>query len=142
MHWTLQLLIILCCACVLLNAAQFAVSRSVRISGMLVCAMWMVQELVWFWWGDSLILFIACDIILWAYFRKAGLACWRDGIIDALIWPTLACGIVAKLDGMSTTIWWLNWSMVCAQMALGLPWIVQQMGRDHYSHGSIKSQEV
>lgn len=141
MHWTTFLLATLCAACVFLNAAQFKITRSVRTPGIILCASWLIQQAYHYShdYQDSLILFAACDIALLAYFRKFGRSGWRDEIIEALVIPTFACGVLAKLEGgMTVNIWWLNWSMVAVQMALGLPWGALQMGRERYSHGSIK----
>lgn len=142
MHWTVQLMIALCAACAALNAIQAKRTGTVRVSGMLVCAMWAVQQTYWYSVrDDSLALFIACDAGLWVYFKKAGTRCAEDDLIEALIWPTLACGIAMHFGGRTAPLYWLNWSMVLAQMLLGLPRPKWQRSLKDFSHGPLRPLE-
>lgn len=127
MHWTLVALLGLCTACLATNAAQLASRRTLGVAGMLVCAGWAVQQ--GYWWatgGDSFALFLACDaaiigwlLALWWRGHAFGVG---DRLIAATIPLTTALGAFAWLNGGHTTeSWWTNWTLVAAQMTLGLP---------------------
>lgn len=55
-HWTLLALFELCFGCALLNFIQWRATGNVRWIGILVCAFWAAQELVWFKTGELAIL--------------------------------------------------------------------------------------
>jgi len=143
MHWTVALLLFLCAASVALNAAQWCMVGGVRMSGLLVCLFWAIQEL--HWWltrDDSIVLFIACDVLLVAWFWSRGARDWSDQAIAALIPPTTACVIFAGLRGGATVeSYWINISMVAAQMLLGLPRTVIQKALGSFSHGPLRPME-
>ncbi|MFK4871681.1 hypothetical protein [Novosphingobium sp. ZW T3_23] len=143
MHWAVALLLCLCAASLVLNAAQQRMVGTVRVSGMLVCLFWGAQELHWWLAGsDSIVLFLACDLLLLAWFWRRGAVDWSDRVIAALIPPTAACVIFAWLRGGATPeSYWLNISMVAAQMLLGLPRIVRQRASGAYSHGPLRPME-
>lgn len=121
LHWTLQLTILACCICAVGNAWAWKFSGRVRISGLLVCSFWALQQ--FHWWmtgGDSLALFIASDgMLLWYLLHRRG--DWRDQMIATLVPVTAALYVTAYFDGQTATLWWLNWTAVFAQMMLGMP---------------------
>lgn len=129
MHWTILTLWVLCAACLLLNAAQFAMLRTVRTAGVLICLGWAIQQGWWMANGDdSLALFIACDTAIIGWFlwrlwhrRRFDMA---ERLIAATIPLTTALGIFAEIHGGHTVLsWWANWWLVAGQMAIGLPFL-------------------
>lgn len=141
MHWTLQTLLWLCGACALLNAVQYALVGSVRTIGILICAAWGIQQL--YWWehhSDSLTLFIACDAAIIGWFLYLPRAFdLRERIIAASIPITTAIGISGRLaGGLTESWWWLNISIVAAQMIIGLPWPKFQRLGGVVSHGPMR----
>lgn len=144
MHWTVLTMIGLCLACLVLNVVQWRMVGGVRGFGIAVCAAWALQEAVW--WemrADSIILIYACDItILWLAWRRRPLLDITDRMIVAAILPTMACVLFAKLNGGATPAsYWLNWSIVLAQMVLGLPRPKWQWGLKEFSHGPLRPAE-
>lgn len=141
MHWTLAVLCLLCWACTALNIEQWATTRTVRTAGILVCLGWVVQQLHWAITGaDSFALFVACDaaIIAWFLSRRRAFD-MAEKLIAASIPATTALGAYAWLhDGHTTASWWANWSLVAAQMTLGLPRMVLQPILPLVSHGKLR----
>lgn len=145
MHWTLVVLVFLCGLCAGLNIVQLAVTRTVRVAGLLICFAWAVQERYWWEHGyDSLALFVACDVavIAWflaEYFLRRRTFDRAERLIAATIPFTTALGTFAHLNGGHTpTSWWANISIVAGQMVLGLPMPRRQTIGGSVSHGSVK----
>lgn len=137
-HWTLIVLLQLCAGCLILNAVQWQLTRTVRMSGVLVCICWAVQQAWWLQTGDANpALMLACDALLIAYFiSRYPSNDWTDWLIFALIPATMALYLPASLYGQTVEGWWLNWALVALQMMLGLPRPASQHSLSFYSHGS------
>jgi hypothetical protein len=139
-HWTLALLFGLCGLCAALNAVQFAMTRTVRTAGLLVCAAWAVQQ--GHWWatgGDSLALFLTCDALLIAWFLSRRRAFdLRERLVAAAVPLTTALAAFASInDGHTAASWWANYSLVAGQMLLGLPTPRKQPIGGAVSHGTL-----
>lgn len=145
LHWTLVLLIFLCGLCAGLNAVQLALTRTVRVVGLLICLAWAVQQ--GYWWatgGDSFALFVICDAAIIAWFLAERFLRHRDfdtreRIIAATIPLTTALGAYAWLrTGHTYSSWYINWLLVVGQMMLGLPTPRRQRIGGAVTHGSVK----
>jgi hypothetical protein len=126
MHWTIIVLCLFTILCGVANAAHWALTRTVRTVGILVCLGWTVQQSYWWATGyDSIILFAVCDaaIIAWFLTRKRRFDI-AEKLIAATIPLTTALGAYAWLHGGHTMeSWWANWAIVAGQMAAGLPFV-------------------
>jgi len=130
MHWTLATLCLLTILCAVANAAQWALTSTVRSSGILICSGWAVQQS--YWWaagGDSFVLFVVCDAVIIAWFLFERFVRKRtfdipERLIAATVPLTTGLGVYAWLHGGHTTeSWWANWSIVAGQMLFGLPYV-------------------
>lgn len=134
MHWTLQAMIGLCLICAAGNFARFAMVRSVRITGALVCGGWLLQQA---WWArfesDSLAIMLACDVLILRYIANMDRS--KTGLAIACLMPVCWACYLSPGTGLW---WWINWSAVAAQMALAMPWPSRQRASLSYSHGSLK----
>ena len=117
-------LLAMCGLCAVMNAAQYAVTRTVRTAGILICLAWAVQEAWWWQAGhDSLALFVVCDgaIIAWFLTRRRRFDT-GERLIAATIPLTTALGVYAEAHGGHTTeSWWINFYLVAGQMLVGMP---------------------
>lgn len=147
MHWTLQILILLCVAAAIFNAVEWIVARQLRVVGVLVCAAWSVQEV--YWWvtgGDSFALFVASDAsivgwFLWKRFMRQREFDLTERLIALSIPFTTALAAFQWLNGGHTTAsWWINWGLVAGQMLLGLPLLKGQKVGGSLSHGKLRGQ--
>ena len=131
MHWTLASLCLLTFLCAVANAAQGAMTGTVRASGIFVCLGWAVQQGYWYrTGGDSIVLFAVCDaaIIAWFLTRKRRFDT-AEKLIAATIPLTTALGTYAWLHGGHTALsWWANYYIVAGQMVAGQP-CVPEMAR-------------
>lgn len=142
MHWTLQANLWLCALCLALNAWQWSRAGSVRPVGMLICAAWAAQEGVWASYGGSLPLVIAgglCDALIAVYALRHCALPTTDRIVVALLPASFAAAVFAHVDGHSAS-WWLSWSIVAAQMVLGLPRPKLQRIWGQVSHGRLRPE--
>lgn len=136
MHWTLQIMFGLCAACFTLNMVQCIMVGSVRVSGILICYTWALQQMMWTMFGYDLELFtLICDaavgVALWRF-------CRRDWIILLILPFTSICTIFEWWNGGHTALsWWVNRGLVATQMALGLPRITRQFGDKWVTHGPL-----
>ncbi len=143
-HWTVFVMSGVCLICGVLNSLQWKMTGAVRPFGLAVCAAWALQEAVWWEMGeDSVILIFACDFaILWAAWKRRPLLEVSDRLIIAILPATMACVLFIKLNGHPTAnSFWVNWSMVLAQMLLGLPRPKWQRGLSFFSHGPLRRLE-
>src|SRR5688572_24496682 len=110
MHWTLQSLLAISAVCLIGNAVQSAMTGSVRMSGVLICSAWAVQQAFWALTGsDSLTLFLLCDAVLLAWFYRHS-----RGVLEQaagwLILPTMGSALFQHFNGGHTLFsWWLNY---------------------------------
>lgn len=141
MHWTLATLCVLTILCAVANAAQWALTRTVRSSGILICSGWAVQQ--GYWWatgGDSIVLFAVCDAVIIAWFLSRHRAFdMGERLIAATIPLTTALGAYAWLRGGHTPAsWWAGFYLVAGQMVLGMPTPRRQKIGGSVSHGSMR----
>lgn len=140
MHWTLQLMLVLCVACASLNLMQYALVRSVRLSGLLVCSAWSLQQAMWWQLGhDSFAATFSCDLLISAHLAsRLQISRESDKMILALIPFTMVCYGWRYLIAESANVWWIGWYLVAAQMVLGLPRPSFQTIAGVVSHGPRK----
>lgn len=140
LHWTLLALLQLTAGCALLNFAQWRAVGVVRLSGLLICAAWAVQQTWWATTGDkSLALTLTCDgLLLWFFWSRRASNDWSDWLICALILATMTIYIPEYLNGETAQGWWLNTFLVMVQMVLGLPRGASQPIAGAVSHGRLR----
>lgn len=139
MHWTLLALLELCAGCVLLNLIQWRAVGKPRLTGILVCSAWAVQQVWWAIDGNSLVLTLTCDVLLlWYFLGRRASNHWSDWLICVLIPATMLIYVPEYLYGQTVRGWWLNWSLVAIQMLLGLPMGSRQKIGGSVSHGELK----
>jgi hypothetical protein len=134
MHWTLVVLIALSFACLAGNAVRLWTVGTFRETGFAVCLAWLFQQFIWADTGaDSRIVFALCDAaIIWLCARERHWTAW--GIIALM--PV--CWAAQFPWGPEVTLWWINWTAVAIQMALGLPWPKLQPIIPAASHGRLR----
>lgn len=140
LHWTLWALVELCFGCLLLNFIQWRAVGAVRLSGIIVCATWAVQQAWWASTGlNSLALAIACDsLILLFFLSRRGANNASDWLIFALTPATMMIYIPEYLGEQTVQGWWINWSVVVAQMILGMPRGSRQRIPLEVTHGPLR----
>ena len=144
MHWTIALLFVLCGLTAALNIEQWAVTRTVRPAGILICTGWLVQETYWAYYKhDSFELFVICDALIIAWFlvgKFAGRTFDRREVWIAVTVPaTTALGAYAELnDGHTSVSWWTNWTLVACQVVWGMPTPRRQSIGGEVSHGRLR----
>lgn len=140
MHWTLQVMFALCAACFILNMVQYAMVGSVRFSGLIICYMWAMQQMIWEVHKDVPVFTLGCDLIV-GYILWASRLTLTDKIILTVLPLTSLCTIFEWWHGGHTTMsWWINRSLVAGQMFLGLPCPKWQRGRFSFSHGPLRCE--
>lgn len=140
MHWTLLALIEICIGCIVLNAVQWILTGQVRLSGLLICGAWAIQQSYWAAIGhDSVAIFLACDAIILAYFwfRKTANT-MADWMAATCVVATVPIYMLADYWGQSDTSWWANWMLVAAAMIFSLPYAKGQKIGGAVTHGSLR----
>lgn len=138
MHWTLQILVALCMACLFGNAVRVVSTGKVYFPGLLICAAWGLQQSYWFITGENdATLFLACDAAIIATLFRS-LPSPREWLILGLFPVEWA----AQAYGSGALSWWINWAAVALQMVLGLPWLASQSINHTVSHGPLRVEGV
>lgn len=139
MHWTLFALVELCVACAVLNIAQWRSTRTVRPIGLMICGVWIVQQTWWvFTGGNTLLMFLVCDVMLIAYLWRYA-SNWSDELILTLLLAGMCVYTLERMYGQSVQSWWIGWILVAIEMLLGLPRSFRQRIPGSVSHGRLHS---